>query len=88
MAREYRIISGDSHMEVAPERWSKFLPPKYRELAPHTVKLPTGGDAMQVGDDPPDPVGLSNAALPFDQRPRPARPAPGRAGSARRSRPG
>jgi predicted TIM-barrel fold metal-dependent hydrolase len=67
MAREYHLISGDSHMEVAPERWAKFLPEKYRELAPRTVKLPTGGDAMQVGDDPPDPVGLSNAALPFDQ---------------------
>ena len=46
MAREYRVISSDGHLEVRPERWTHRVPPKYRDRAPRSVQLPDGGDAI------------------------------------------
>ena len=52
MAREYRLMSSDGHLEVPPERWSGRVPAKYRDRAPRTVHLPDGGDALLIEGQP------------------------------------
>ena len=49
----YTRISGDSHLEVANERWTHRVDPRFRDRAPRTVKLETGADASQLEDLPP-----------------------------------
>ena len=48
MARTYRIISGDSHLETDSKNWIPRMPAQYRERAPRLVRLPDGGDAWLV----------------------------------------
>ncbi|HJU18345.1 MAG TPA: amidohydrolase family protein [Stellaceae bacterium] len=52
MAREYRLLSSDGHLEVPPERWAGRVPQKYRDRAPRTVHLPDGGDALLIEGQP------------------------------------
>jgi len=52
MARDYRLISSDGHLEVPPERWLHRVPEKYRDRAPHTVHLPDGGEALLIEGQP------------------------------------
>ena len=59
MARPYRVISADSHLELLPERWTKFVDAKHRDRAPRTVKLPNGGDAFLVEGREAVPAGLN-----------------------------
>ena len=49
MVRNYRIISGDSHLHIAAERWTARVPAKWRDLAPRTISLPDGTDATVSG---------------------------------------
>jgi predicted TIM-barrel fold metal-dependent hydrolase len=48
MARQYRYVSGDTHLEVAASRWTCRVPEKFRDRAPRNVRLATGGDALLV----------------------------------------
>src|SRR5713101_1855993 len=48
MAREYRLISSDGHLEVPPERWTHRVPKQHRDRAPRTVRLPDGGDGLLI----------------------------------------
>ena len=48
MAREYRLMSSDGHLEVPPERWSHRVPEKWRDRAPRSIDLPEGGDAILI----------------------------------------
>src|SRR2546426_12066321 len=50
------LISSDGHLEVRPERWSSRMPARYRDRAPHTIKLADGGDALVVEGQPPYPA--------------------------------
>ena len=52
MARQYRLMSSDGHLEVPPERWVHRVPQKYRDRAPRTVQLPDGGDALLIEGQP------------------------------------
>lgn len=52
MAREYRLMSSDGHLEVPPERWVHRVPEKYRDRAPRTIHLPDGGDALLIEGQP------------------------------------
>ena len=52
MARQYRLMSSDGHLEVPPERWIHRVPEKYRDRAPHTIHLPDGGDALMIEGQP------------------------------------
>jgi len=52
MARAYRLMSSDGHLEVPPERWVHRVPEKYRDRAPRTVQLPDGGDALLIEGQP------------------------------------
>ncbi|MEA2641870.1 MAG: hypothetical protein QOF51_3264 [Chloroflexota bacterium] len=46
MTRAYRLVSGDSHLQVPADAWTHRVPAQYRELAPKRVKLPAGGEAI------------------------------------------
>jgi predicted TIM-barrel fold metal-dependent hydrolase len=48
MARTYRVISADGHVETPPEAWVKYVPEAYKERAPRLVKLPEGGEGWIV----------------------------------------
>lgn len=48
MAREYRLISSDGHLEVPPERWTPRVPKQYQDRVPRTVRLPDGGDGLLI----------------------------------------
>ncbi len=53
MAKQYRLISSDGHLEVPPERWRDRVPKQYRDRAPRTVRLPNGGDSLVIEGLPP-----------------------------------
>jgi hypothetical protein len=52
MARQYKLVSADGHLEVPPERWTHRVPSKTRDRAPHTIHLPDGGDALMIEKQP------------------------------------
>ena len=75
MAREYKRISADSHLEVSNDRWTHRIDPKYRDQGPKAIVLPNGADASQIGDLPPreNPMDLYGGKgrdnwLPFGQK--------------------
>jgi predicted TIM-barrel fold metal-dependent hydrolase len=75
MAREYKRISADSHLEVSSDRWTHRINPKYRDEGPKSLVLPNGGDATQIGDLPPreNPMDLYGGKgrdkwLPYGQK--------------------
>jgi predicted TIM-barrel fold metal-dependent hydrolase len=58
-----RIISGDSHLEVSPERWQSYVAREFHEWVPKVVQLPDGGDAWKVpGSRVEVPLGLNFGA--------------------------
>ncbi len=52
MTREYRLISGDTHMEVPAWRWTNRVPEKFRDRAPRTVRLANGADGFLIEGSP------------------------------------
>jgi predicted TIM-barrel fold metal-dependent hydrolase len=52
MAKAYRYISGDSHLEVDSKWWVDRVPKAHRDRAPRLIKLPDGGDAWMVEGRP------------------------------------
>lgn len=48
MDGKYGLISADSHLEIAPDRWTARVPAKYQARAPRRIKLPSGGDGVIV----------------------------------------
>lgn len=52
MARHYRYISGDSHLETDSKNWIDRVPAEFRERAPRLIRLPGGGDAWIVENSP------------------------------------
>jgi predicted TIM-barrel fold metal-dependent hydrolase len=56
--RKYEAISADAHVEVPPTAWSERMPANLRQYAPQVVQIEGGGDAVQIGDAEPAPLGL------------------------------
>ena len=50
MAKDYRVISADSHLQIAAERWTPHIPAKYQDQAPRTVRMPNGTDATVINE--------------------------------------
>lgn len=46
MDRQYRVISSDSHLDIAPERWTPYVPERWRDRAPRRARLPNGNDGL------------------------------------------
>jgi uncharacterized protein len=49
VGRNYRYISGDSHLEIDSNHWLDRVPVRYREQAPRLVRQPDGSDAWTIG---------------------------------------
>jgi uncharacterized protein len=52
MARKYRVISADGHVETPPDPWVKYVPEKWRDRAPRLVSLPDGGEGWLIEGQP------------------------------------
>jgi uncharacterized protein len=48
--RDYKLISGDSHLQVPADFWTYRVPEQYRELAPKRVKMEGGGEAIAAAN--------------------------------------
>ena len=46
MARTYRYISGDGHLEISPEQWRHWVDPKHRDRAPRAIETAAGTAIM------------------------------------------
>ena len=70
MPRKYRVISADSHLDLAPEAWVHRVPAKWRDRAPKRVVLPDGSDAVTCDGSEPSTIGITrNVGVPFEQLP-------------------
>ncbi len=52
MPRKYRVISADGHVETPPDGWVARVPAKFRDRAPHLIRLPNGADGWLVEGQP------------------------------------
>jgi len=69
MAPGYRVISADSHLEPAVERWTPRIPARYQAHAPRRIRLPDGGDATIVeGQRKPHVFHGGLVGLPYETR--------------------
>lgn len=70
MARAYRVISADSHLDLNPDVWTHRVPAKWRDRAPKRVQLPNGSDAVVCDGGAPHTIGITrNVGVPFEQLP-------------------
>src|SRR6185369_8608680 len=59
MAREYRIVSADSHTLEPPDLWTEWLDKKFQDKAPKLVEDKDGGHGwLYMGATTPEPLGL------------------------------
>src|SRR5688572_942697 len=71
MARDYKVISADSHLDLNPEMWVHRVPTKWRERAPKRIVMPNGADAVQADNGRVNTIGITrNVGVPFDDLPR------------------
>jgi predicted TIM-barrel fold metal-dependent hydrolase len=61
MARHYRIISSDGHIESPPDVMLQYVPEKWHSRAPRLVPLPEGGEGWVVEGRPMLPNGQNIA---------------------------
>ncbi|HEX4989553.1 MAG TPA: hypothetical protein VFW91_12300, partial [Candidatus Binatia bacterium] len=61
MAGQYRVISGDGHIDLNPDVWRNRVADKWRERAPKRVKMPNGSDAVVVDDGKPNTIGVTRS---------------------------
>ncbi|MPZ15071.1 MAG: hypothetical protein GEU73_11715, partial [Chloroflexi bacterium] len=57
MASAYRVISGDSHLDIPPERWTPYVPERWRGRAPRRARLANGNDGLLLEGRPPHTPG-------------------------------
>ena len=68
MARSYPIISADTHLQIAAERWTDRIPAQHRQLAPRTVRLEDGTDATVMAEGKPQIFHGGLTGMPFENR--------------------
>jgi predicted TIM-barrel fold metal-dependent hydrolase len=64
---KYKVVSGDSHLEISPGRWSDRVPAKYKERAPRLVTLPHGGDGIIIEGREVYTLGLAITGAPPEE---------------------
>lgn len=52
MARTYKVISADGHVETPPDVWVKYVPKEYQDRAPRLIHLPEGGEGWVIEGQP------------------------------------
>ena len=58
---QYRVISGDGHIDLNPDVWRNRVAAKWRERAPKRVKMPNGSDAVVVDGGKPNTIGVTRS---------------------------
>src|SRR5204863_8011587 len=60
MARKYKLISADSHLEIDSKYWLDRVAEKHRDRAPRMVRTELGGDRslLEGGFSPEVPLDL------------------------------
>ena len=61
MARQYRVISADSHIDLNPDVWNHRVPARWRERAPRRVRMENGSDAIVVDGGKPNTIGITRS---------------------------
>jgi predicted TIM-barrel fold metal-dependent hydrolase len=61
MGRQYRVISGDGHIDLNPDVWRNRVAAKWRDRAPKRVKMPNGSDAVVVDGGKPNTIGITRS---------------------------
>src|SRR5258706_4366162 len=61
MARQYKCISGDGHIDLNPDIWRERVQDKYRERAPKRVKMANGSDAVVIDGGKPNTIGITRS---------------------------
>src|SRR5215470_8675480 len=61
MARQYKCISSDGHIDLNPDIWRDRVQAKYRERAPKRVKMPNGSDAVVIDGGKPNTIGITRS---------------------------
>ena len=70
MTRNYKLISGDSHINEPPDLWSKRIAAEFRDRAPRMEHLEQGDGWIIEGALDPINFGANcNVGLPPEQRP-------------------
>jgi predicted TIM-barrel fold metal-dependent hydrolase len=68
MARQYQVISADSHLDLPPDRWTHRVPARWRDRAPRRIKLESGEDAVIMEGRPLHRIGFTRiCGVPRDQ---------------------
>jgi predicted TIM-barrel fold metal-dependent hydrolase len=63
MARQYNLISADSHILEPPHIWTEYMPKKFHDKCPRVVSDGEGGEAWQFAPGvPPAPIGIYASA--------------------------
>jgi uncharacterized protein len=61
MPCQYKVISGDGHIDLNPDVWRNRVSAKWRERAPKRVKMPNGSDAVVVDGGKPNTIGVTRS---------------------------
>src|SRR5207247_9198650 len=61
IARQYKVFSGDGHIDLNPDVWRNRVPVKWRDRAPKRVKMPNGSDAVMVDGGKPNTIGVTRS---------------------------
>ena len=64
---KYNVVSADSHLEIAPERWTNRVPAQYRERAPRLIKMTNGGDGIIIEGRSLYVLGLAITGVPPEE---------------------
>ena len=59
MPRQYKVISGDGHIDFNPDVWRDRVSAKWKDRAPKRVKMPNGSDAIVVDGGEPNTIGIT-----------------------------
>jgi len=61
MARQYKVFSGDGHIDLNPDVWRNRVAAKWRDRAPKRVKMPNGSDAVVVDGGKLNTIGVTRS---------------------------
>jgi uncharacterized protein len=61
MARQYKVISADGHIDLNPDVWRDRVLAKWRDRAPKRVKMPNGSDAVVVDGGKANTIGITRS---------------------------
>ncbi len=61
MAKQYKVINGDGHIDLNPDVWRERVAAKWRDRAPKRVTMPNGSDAVVVDGGEPNTIGITRS---------------------------